>query len=89
MFGCAVKKFGLRALMLLAVNGPTATEGKAAGDFLRDLVLNKRVVIAGIKASDGMDRQEKFGRHLGSICLDFVNINNLLVSKGHAVYREY
>jgi micrococcal nuclease len=71
------------------LNGQTATEGKAAADFLRNLVLNKRVVIETIKAADGIDKQEKYGRYLGSIWLDSVNVNDLLVSKGYAVYREY
>lgn len=71
------------------VKGTTKAEGEAAADFLRNLVLNKSVIIQTTKASDGSDAKGKFGRYLGVIWLDGVNVNELLVSKGHAVRREY
>ena len=63
--------------------------GKAAGDFLRDLVLNKNVIIQTIKSPSGSDKQEKYGRCLGIIWLDGANINDLLVNKGHAIRSDY
>jgi micrococcal nuclease len=71
------------------LTGESKAAGKAAGDFLRDLVLNKNVIIQTIKSSSGNDKQEKYGRYLGIIWLDGVNVNDLLVSKGHAIRREY
>jgi micrococcal nuclease len=71
------------------LNGETRAEGKAAGDFLRELVLNRNVIIQTIKSPSGGDKQEKFGRYLGVIWLDGVNVNDLLVSKGYAIRREY
>jgi hypothetical protein len=47
------------------------------------------VIIQTIKAPNGSDRQEKFGRYLGVIWLDGVNVNDLLVWKGYVVNREY
>jgi micrococcal nuclease len=40
------------------------------------------------------DRKEKFGRYLAEIWLEAddgsrVNINDLLVQQGHAIYQEY
>jgi micrococcal nuclease len=67
----------------------TQAEGKASADFLRDLVLNKSVIIQTIKSPSGGDKQEKYGRYLGVIWLDGVNVNELLVSKGYAIRREY
>jgi micrococcal nuclease len=71
------------------LKGESQAEGKAAGDFLRDLVLNKNVIIQTIKSSSGSDKQEKYGRYLGIIWLDGVNVNDLLVNKGHAIRRDY
>jgi micrococcal nuclease len=71
------------------LHGDAAAEGKAAGNFLRNLVLNKSVIIQTIKSPSGNDKQEKFGRYLGVIWLDDVNVNDLLVSNGYAVKREY
>jgi endonuclease YncB( thermonuclease family) len=47
------------------LRGESQAEGKAAGDFLRDLVLNKNVIIQTIKSPSGSDKQEKYGRYLG------------------------
>ena len=47
------------------------------------------MIIQTIKAPNGSHRQEKFGRYLGVIWLDGVNVNDLLVSKGYVVNREY
>jgi len=71
------------------LRGEDKAKGKAAGNFLRNLILNKKVIIQTIKAPNGEDKKGKFGRYLGVIWLDGVNVNDLLVSKGYAVYREY
>ena len=71
------------------LRGESQEQGKAAGDFLRDLVLNKNVIIQTIKSPSGSDKQEKYGRYLGVIWLDGVNVNDLLVNKGHAIRRDY
>jgi len=47
------------------------------------------VIIQTIKSPSGGDKQEKYGRYLGVIWLDGVNVNELLVSKGYAIRREY
>ena len=62
------------------LRGESQAEGEAAGDFLRDLVLNKNVIIQTIKSSSGSDKQEKYGGSLGIIWLDGVNVNDLLVN---------
>lgn len=71
------------------LKGVTYAQGEASGNFLRDLVLNKQVIIETIKAPDGADKQEKYGRYLGVIWLDGTNVNELLVAKGYAVHRQY
>jgi len=71
------------------LRGADKKAGEAAGDFLRNLVLNKKIIVQTIKAPDGTDTKGKFGRYLGVIWLDGVNVNELLVSKGYAVHRDY
>jgi micrococcal nuclease len=71
------------------LHGDTKVQGEASRDFLRDLVLNKQVIIETIKAPDGGDKQEKYGRYLGVIWLERTNVNELLVARGYAVHRQY
>lgn len=71
------------------LRGESKERGRAAGDFLRHLVLGKEIIIQTIKAPDGTDKKGKYGRHLGVVWLDGVNVNELLVSKGYAIHREY
>ena len=47
-------------------------------------MLNKKVIIQTIKNPNGGDKQEKYGRYLGVIWLDGVNVNELLIAKGYA-----
>ncbi|MEZ4858340.1 MAG: thermonuclease family protein [Flavobacteriaceae bacterium] len=49
-------------------------------DILRNLILDKEVMIHSYK-----DKQGKYGRYLATIFLDGMNINNWLVDQGHAV----
>lgn len=69
--------------------GETKREGKAAGEFLRGLLLDKEVIIQTIKARDGTDKRGKYGRYLGIIWLDDENVNELLVRKGFAKKEEF
>jgi endonuclease YncB( thermonuclease family) len=43
------------------LNGDTYAQGEASGNFLRDLLLNKSVIIETIKDTRGDDKQEKYG----------------------------
>jgi micrococcal nuclease len=70
------------------VTGETKVSGIASRDALRALIDGQEVVIETIK-----DRQGKYGRYLAEIWLPqnggFRNINDELVARGHAVYKEY
>ncbi len=71
------------------VRGAERDAGLLARDFLRSQVEGKAVLIQTIK-----DRKEKYGRYLAEIWLEAedgsrVNINDLLVQQGHAIYQEY
>lgn len=71
------------------LRGKDRAAGLRSRDFLRSLIDQKKIYIQTIK-----DRREKYGRYLGEIWVElgkgnWVNINDLLVQEGHAVYAEY
>jgi len=71
------------------LRGDEKVAGRAARDFLRDKILNKEVIIETIK-----DKKGKYGRYIAEIWLqdddgESLNINDLMVEKGHARYQEY
>ena len=90
--GLSVVRKGLR-LRLYGIDAPEVRgverpEGLVARDFLRDLILDKKITVETIKDSTG-----KYGRYLANIWIKLgdgdVNINELLVQEGHAEFREY
>lgn len=58
------------------VKGESKTEGLIARDRLRDLVLNKDIVLETIR-----DSKEKFGRWLGKLYVDSKCINEILLNE--------
>lgn len=66
------------------IAGDTRERGLVARDFLRDLILDKIIMIETIK-----DRKEKYGRYLAELWIEGANVNDWLVSYGMAVYVEY
>jgi micrococcal nuclease len=59
---------------------PTLQSGREARDRLRELILDKNVIIETDK-----DKKGKYGRYLATIYCDDKNINQLMVNEGHAV----
>jgi micrococcal nuclease len=71
------------------LRGVEKTAGIAARDFLRDKIDGREVIIETIK-----DKKGKYGRYIAEVWFEdisgeLVNINDLLVTEGHAVYREF
>lgn len=71
------------------LRGPEKEEGIKSRDFLREQILGKDIVLETLK-----DKSGKYGRYLGEIHLKvsedkYININDLLVEKGFAVYKQY
>lgn len=62
------------------LRGAQKLDGIKARDFLRSKVLMKSVIIKTYK-----DKTEKFGRWLADIWLDGVNINQEMITNGHAI----
>jgi len=71
------------------LRGDERIAGLKSRDFLREQILKKEIMLQTIK-----DRRGKYGRYLGEIWLKsssgkFININDVLVKKGYAVYKQY
>ncbi len=65
------------------LKGDDREKGLISRDYVRELLLNKEVIIETLK-----DRKEKYGRMLAVIYLDGLNVNEHLVKEGYAKYYE-
>jgi micrococcal nuclease len=70
------------------LTGISAKKGAKSRDHLKALIEGKEIVLATIR-----DKREKYGRYLGEIWLIsdgvYTNINDTLVTAGHAEYKSY
>ena len=71
------------------VRGKEKVQGKLARDWLREKILGEEILLRTVKSKKGADSKGKYGRYLGEVMLDGVNMNDALVEVGHAEYREY
>jgi len=83
------EKIRLTRINAPEIRGTERTEGLKSRDFLREQISGKEITIQTIK-----DKKGKYGRYLGEIWIKNengkeININDLLVAKGFAVYKEY
>jgi len=90
-FGICKKNEKLRLLRINApeVKGKERKKGLIARDWLREKILNKKVLIKTIKTKKGKDKKGKYGRYLAEIYLDGKNINDALVKNSFAKYHKY
>ena len=80
-------------LRLARVDAPepktdTREAGLAATEWLRKRVEGKWLIIRTIADRKGQEDQGKYGRYLVELFLDGTNLNDELVSAGHAVYEK-
>ena len=71
------------------VRGAEREAGLLSRDFLREKIDGKEVIIQTIK-----DKKGKYGRYLAEVYLtdidgNLINLNDMLVNKGLAVYMDY
>ena len=79
----AKQKIRLYGINTPEIRGGTPEEkarGFAARDYLRAVILNKAIILETHK-----DKSGKYGRLLGTIWVDGVNVNALLIATEHAV----
>ena len=83
------EKIRLHRINTPEVRGAEKEAGLKARDFLRELIDGKEIILQTVK-----DKKGKYGRYLGEIWLqqqpgNYVNVNDLLVTKGFAQYADY
>lgn len=71
------------------LRGAEKEVGKISRDYLKKLILKKEIIIETHK-----DKKEKYGRYLAELWLptgdnNYMNVNDELVNKGYAAYKEY
>lgn len=71
------------------LRGAEKEAGKLSRDYLKSLIWKKELFIETIK-----DKREKYGRYLAEIWCpldngNYMNVNDELVKKGYAVYKDY
>jgi len=80
-FGITIKKQKIRLLNIDCpeVRGSEKEKGIIVRDKLREKILNKNIIIKTMK-----DKKGKYGRYLGTIYLDNININTWLIENNLA-----
>ncbi len=83
------EKVRLNRINAPEVRGDSREEGLKSRDYLRELILNNEIILETVK-----DKKGKYGRYLGEVFLkqengEWLNINNDLVDKGFAEFKEY
>lgn len=67
------------------VTGDARREGLAATAHLKSLIENESIILRTIKGNDGGDRDDSFGRWLGTIYHGDMDVNVEMLRSGHAV----
>lgn len=78
--GERIRLYGIDTPEIRGGTVETKARGFAARDFLRELLLDKDIILETVE-----DKSGKYGRLLGVLWVDGVNVNRLLIAEGHAV----
>ena len=80
-FGIHLKKQSIRLLYIDTpeVRGEEREQGLIVRDIVAEKILDKDIIIRTSK-----DRKGKYGRWLGEIIVDGLNLNEWLLNNGHA-----
>jgi len=83
------EKLRLHRINAPELRGAERAEGLRSRDFLRSQIDGKEILIQTIK-----DKRGKYGRYIADIWLEsegenWINVNDLLVENGFAIYQEY
>lgn len=76
-----IRLYGIDAPEL---RGQTKSQGMITRDSLRSWIMDKDIIV-----KTEQDKRGKYGRLLGTVILNGENLNDKLVAKGLAVFKEY
>jgi micrococcal nuclease len=57
----------------------------AATEHLKSLIEGESIILRTVKGDDGVDRDDSFGRWLGTIYFGNIDVNNEMIRSGYAV----
>lgn len=82
-------KLRLKDIDTPELRGETLEEARRSRDYLRELVLDKEVIITTERDSTG-----KYGRYIATLWIkneneDYINVNTLMVESGFAAEKIY
>ena len=80
-YSCRVRLYGIDTPESRTRDKDEKARGKMAGAFLKNAIDNGNKVVIQTKLKDS---RGKFGRVLGDVVVDGVNINQLMVENSHA-----
>ena len=85
-FGVELKKQKIRlyGINTPEVRGASKEQGIMSRDYVRAKILHKMITLQSIK-----DKKGKYGRWLGIVIIDNVNLNKELITKDFAVFADY
>jgi len=80
-------------IRLYGINAPetrgvTKEAGNSSKTFLRSLIMNQDILLQTIKVKE-RDKSDNFGRYLGVVFLQGVNVNERLIAEGYAEAKHY
>lgn len=78
------EKFRLYRINTPEVRGPEKEQGYISRDWLRERILNKEIELVTYK-----DKKGKYGRWLADVWIDGICVNDELVDRGLAEYKDY
>lgn len=84
-----IRMFGIDTPELNSGSDEDKKCGYLARDFLIDKIMDKDIILYTIKTKHNEDKKGKYGRWLGIIIYNNVNINELMVKHKHAKYKIY
>ena len=86
-----IKKQRIRMVGLDApeLRGAAREQGRASTDFLISLIDGKEIILRSYKGRDGGDSRGKFGRWLGRVYVDGLDVNQHMIDEGYAVAKDY
>ena len=76
-----IRLFGIDAP---EVTGETRQEGLAATEHLKSLIEGESIILRTVKGADGGDRDDSFGRWLGTVYHGDIDVNAEMIRSGYA-----
>lgn len=82
--GCQNLAFRMADIDAPELRGASLVKGRAARDYMREMILGKDIEIKTQK-----DKSGKYGRWIADVYVGNIHLNAAIVDEGHAAKRNY